>query len=63
MREIGREGQMSLVYTEGVKASERERERRRNRKSDKDRGTEIERNIRRGAGTLIGIEEETLREE
>ena len=37
---------MSLVYTEGVKASERERERRRNRKSDKDRGTEIERNIR-----------------
>ena len=46
MREIGRERQMSLVYTEGVKASERERERRRNRKSDKDRGTEIERNIR-----------------
>ena len=46
MREIGREGQMSLVYTEVVRASERERERKRNRKSDKDRGTEIERNIR-----------------
>ena len=34
MREIGREGQLSLVYTEVVRASERARERK------KERGTE-----------------------